>query len=128
MGNTLIRLIKICFLISLAGCTSEVNEMKYPETKKEDIQDYIFGKTIEDPYRWLEDFTSEEATEWVERQNNLTDIYLENEYQKKIKHDLEDIWITEDISITFRRGDKTFYYYDDVKQQQSVFMMKECNN
>ena len=75
MGNTLIRLIQICFLISLAGCTSEVNEMKYPETKKEDVQDYIFGKTIEDPYRWLEDFTSEEATEWVERQNNLTDIY-----------------------------------------------------
>ena len=128
MGNTLIRLIKICFLILLAGCTSEVNEMKYPETKKEDIQDYIFGKTIEDPYRWLEDFTSEEATEWVERQNNLTDIYLENEYQKKIKHDLEDIWITEDISIPFRRGDKTFYYYDDGKQQQSVFMMKDCNS
>ena len=54
----LIRLIKICFLILLTGCTSETIEMKYPETKKEDIQDLIFGKYINDPYRWLEHFTS----------------------------------------------------------------------
>ena len=124
----LIRLIKICFLILLTGCTSETIEMKYPETKKEDIQDLIFGKYIDDPYRWLEDFTSKETTDWVDRQNKLTDAFLENEYQRKIKEDLEDIWITEDISIPFRRGDRTFYYYDNGKQQQSVFMMKDCNS
>ena len=102
--------------------------MKYPETKKEETQDNIFGKSIEDPYRWLEDFTSDEATDWVKEQNELTDSLTSNKYQKNIKKELESIWITSDISIPFRRGNKTFYYFDDGRQQQAVFMVKACND
>ena len=109
------------------GCVSESIDMKYPETKKEETQDNIFGKSIEDPYRWLEDFTSEEATDWVKEQNELTDSFTSNEYQKNIKKELESIWITQDISIPFRRGNKTFYYFDDGRKQQAVFMVKACN-
>ena len=71
-----------------------------------DIEEYIFGENIEDPYRWLEDFTSKETLAWVEEQNNLTDSFITNDYQKKIKKDLEEIWITADISIPFKRGTK----------------------
>ena len=110
------------------GCVSESIDMKYPETKKEETQDNIFGKSIEDPYRWLEDFTSEEATDWVKEQNELTDSFTSNEYQKNIKKELESIWITQDISIPFRRGNKTFYYFDDGRKQQAVFMVKACND
>ena len=102
--------------------------MKYPETKKEETQDNIFGKSIEDPYRWLEDFTSEEAADWVKEQNELTDSFTSNKYQKNIKKELESIWITQDISIPFRRGNKTFYYFDDGRKQQAVFMVKACND
>ena len=87
----------------------------------------IRDSNIDDPYRWLEDFNSAEALSWVEQQNKFTDSFIQNKYQKKIKEDLEDIWITSDISIPFRRGSKTFYYFDDGNQQQSVFMMKLCN-
>jgi len=121
------RLINFYFLVILIGCVSELEEMKYPETKQDKITEEIFGKNIEDPYRWLEDFTSKDALAWVEKQNNLTDSLISNEYQKNIKKDLEDIWITSDISIPFRRGAKTFYYFDDGNQQQAVFMMKACN-
>ncbi|MDG1120309.1 MAG: S9 family peptidase, partial [SAR86 cluster bacterium] len=121
------RLINFYFLIILIGCVPELEEMKYPETKRDKITEDIFGKNIEDPYRWLEDFTSKDALAWVEKQNNLTDSLISNEYQKNIKKDLEDIWITSDISIPFRRGTKTFYYFDDGNQQQAVFMMKACN-
>ena len=110
------------------GCVSESIDMRYPETKKEETQDNIFGKSIEDPYRWLEDFTSEEATDWVKEQNELTDSFTSNEYQKNIKKELESIWITQDISIPFRRGNKTFYYFDDGRKQQAVFMVKACND
>jgi prolyl oligopeptidase len=102
--------------------------MKYPDTKKDFIQESVFGKKIDDPYRWLEDFSSEEALEWVKKQNELTDSLIANNYQKKIKADLEDVWITSDISIPIRRGNKTFYYLDDGIQQQSIFMMKQCDN
>ena len=110
------------------GCVSESIDMKYPETKKEETQDNIFGKSIEDPYRWLEDFTSEEAADWVKEQNELTDSFTSNKYQKNIKKELESIWITQDISIPFRRGNKTFYYFDDGRKQQAVFMVKACND
>ena len=128
MGIILIRVVNYLCLILLIGCVSENKQMQYPETKKDDIQEVIFGKTITDPYRWLEDFTSEEASAWVDKQNDLTNTFLENKYQRKIKKELEEIWITQDISIPFKRGDKTFYYFDDGEQQQAVFMMKACDN
>ena len=49
------RLINFYFLVILIGCVSELEEMKYPETKQDKITEEIFGKNIEDPYRWLED-------------------------------------------------------------------------
>ena len=120
-------MLKVFFLIFLVSCNAEEKEVKYPETKKNDIQENIFDRNIDDPYRWLEDFNSAEALSWVEQQNKFTDSFIQNKYQKKIKEDLEDIWITSDISIPFRRGSKTFYYFNDGNQQQSVFMMKLCN-
>ena len=46
-------------------------KISYPETRKEIVVDTIFGEEIPDPYRWLEDFESEEVQEWVEKQNKL---------------------------------------------------------
>ena len=128
MGIILIRVVNYLCLILLIGCVSENKYMQYPETKKDDIQEVIFGKTITDPYRWLEDFTSEEASAWVYKQNELTNTFLENKYQRKIKKELEEIWITEDISIPFKRGDKTFYYFNDGSFQQSKLMIKDCDS
>ena len=123
----MIRLVNLYFLIILIGCNSSVETMKYPETKKELIEESLFGKNLKDPYRWLEDFTSDEVSEWVTRQNELTDSLIANKYQNKIKEELKDIWITSDISIPFRRANKTFYYLNDGIQQQAVFMMKHCD-
>ena len=52
----MIRLVNVCFLIILIGCDSKSEEMKYPDTKKDFIQESVFGEKIDDPYRWLEDF------------------------------------------------------------------------
>ena len=123
----MIRAVSIYFLIILMGCVSESEKMEYPETKKELFEESLFSKQIDDPYRWLEDFTSKEASDWVNKQNDLTDTLITNKYQKEIKEKLEDIWVTSDISIPFRREKKTFYYFNDGIQQQAVFMMKYCD-
>ena len=114
--------------MSLIGCDPGSSEVKYPDTKREELLETIFGKEINDPYRWLEDFTSSEVKAWVEEQNEIADKFLNNPTQRKIKEDLEDIWETSDISIPFKRKDKTFYFYDDGKKQQSVFMMRDCDS
>ena len=112
----------------LIGCNQGSSEVKYPYTKQEELLETLFGRVISDPYRWLEDFTSDEVKAWVEEQNKIADQFLKNPIQRKIKKDLEEIWETSDISIPFKKEDKTFYFYDDGKKQQSVFMMKDCDS
>ena len=124
-----IKFYVLFFLVSiLNGCGEGTIKMDYPETKKLDLVETIFGETIEDPYRWLEDFTSIESREWVEKQNTLTDKFLINPHQKRIKKELEDIWVSDQISVPYKKANKTFYFLNDGKKQQSVFMVRGCDD
>ena len=63
----------ICLHIRRFGARSELN---VPETKKIEVFDEYFGNTIVDPYRWLEDGSSDETGDWVDAQNAVTFEYL----------------------------------------------------
>ena len=43
----------------------------YPETKKVDTVDVYFGEKVPDPYRWLENDTTQETSDWVKSQNRI---------------------------------------------------------
>ena len=62
----------VCLLL-LKSCASIT---EYPETRKVSQIDLLHGIEVEDPYRWLEDFTSEEVGAWVGLQNDLSQKYL----------------------------------------------------
>ncbi len=49
----------------------------YPETRRGEVLDDLHGRFIADPYRWLEDPDAPETVDWVRRQNEVTDAYLE---------------------------------------------------
>ena len=83
MNNLLPKSVAV-FLI-LAGCSNESLEISYPRSKKIDCVETIHGYEIEDQYRWLEDFTSEESKEWVDRQNKFTKKFIgKNKFKKAI--------------------------------------------
>ena len=116
-------------ILLLVGCTNEAPEISYPTSKKIDFVETIHGYEIEDRYRWLEDFTSEESKEWVERQNKFTKKYIgKNKFKKAISKDLSDAWETESISIPYKVKEKTFYYFNDGTWQQSKLMVKNCED
>ena len=116
-------------ILLLVGCTNETPEISYPTSKKIDFVETIHGYEIEDRYRWLEDFTSEESKEWVERQNKFTKKYIgKNKFKKAISKDLNDTWETESISIPYKVNEKTFYYFNDGTWQQSKLMIKDCED
>ena len=113
----------ICLLV-MQSCAS-IKE--YPVTKKVSQVDLLHGVEVEDPYRWLEDFTSEEVETWVGLQNNLSKRYLKrNKYKKRIKENLESIWVSESKSIPQIRGDAIFYFFNDGSWEQSKLMKQDC--
>ena len=119
----------VAVILLLVGCSNEPQEILYPTSKKIDFVETIHGYEIEDQYRWLEDFTSEESKEWVDRQNKFTKKFIgKNKFKKAISKNLSDIWETESISIPYKEKDKTFYYFNDGTWQQSKLMIKDCED
>ena len=77
------------------------NKPIYPITKKVPQVDSFYKVKIEDPYRWLEDFNSEEVKAWVNSQNKLTKRYVSrNKYRKEIRNNLETIWTGDSKSLS----------------------------
>lgn len=94
----------------------------YPETRQDDtvIDDY-HGTEIKDPYRWLEDDTSEETMKWVAAQNEVTNEYLDMiPFRNKIKDRLTALWDYEKIGSPFKEGDWYYFFKNDGLQNQSV--------
>ncbi|MEJ2410368.1 MAG: prolyl oligopeptidase family serine peptidase [Novosphingobium sp.] len=58
---------------------ADMTETDYPETRRGTVSETLFGETIADPYRWLENDvrTDPEVADWVARENAVTDAYLE---------------------------------------------------
>ena len=114
----------LCLLL-LKSCASIT---EYPETRKVSQIDSLHGIEVEDPYRWLEDFTSEEVGIWVELQNDLSQKYLtKNQHRKRIKENLESIWVSNSKSIPQIRGNHIFYFFNEGSWQQSKLMKQECD-
>jgi prolyl oligopeptidase len=114
LSKSIIILVFICsFLYS--------QSIDYPESKKVDQVDDYFGVKVEDPYRWLEDDTSERTKEWVEAQNQVTFTYLKQiPFREKIRQRLTEIWDYEKFGRPFKKGDSYYYYKNDGLQEQSI--------
>lgn len=46
-------------------CTAGMAQIEYPQTAKDGTVDEYFGTKVEDPYRWLENDTSQATAQWV---------------------------------------------------------------
>ena len=127
MGNSLKQ--SFAVLMLLLGCSSEPQEISYPNSQKIDFVETIHGYQIEDQYRWLEDFTSTDSQKWVEEQNDFTKKFIDkNKFKKSIAKNLKKTWETESISIPYKVNEKTFYYFNDGSWQQSKLMIKDCDD
>jgi len=122
---------KLYFLIIVSGivmmqaCMQE-EKLNYPQTKMGDVVDDYHGTQIADPYRWLEDDRSEETEAWVGEQNEVTFGYLEKiPFRNQFKQRLTEIWDYAKYSVTFKKGDRYFYFKNDGMQNQSVLYVQE---
>jgi prolyl oligopeptidase len=63
-------------LLNLAASAQAQTPWKYPPTRTVDASDTYFGKTYQDPYRWLEALKDQEAEGWFKAQADLADEVL----------------------------------------------------
>ncbi len=120
----------ICSLSALT-LSAQKSDMKinYPKTKKVDTVDVYHGINVQDPYRWLEDDRSAETNLWVDKQNEITNYYLDQiPFRDKIKAKMEKLWNYERISNPVKHGDYSYYYKNDGLQNQSVLYRSDKNN
>ena len=120
------------FLIAAIGLLSCKEEKKpddtliYPESRKDNVVDNYFGTKIADPYRWLENDTSQETADWVLRQNEVTYSYLEKiPYRTEIRDRLESLVNYERYGAPITAGEYILYYKNDGLQNQSVIYRKK---
>jgi prolyl oligopeptidase len=111
-------------LVSSASMIGQ-QSLTYPNTKKVDHVDTYHGVKVPDPYRWLEDDTSEETAAWVEAENKVTFPYLEKiPFRKQFLDRVTQVSNYERFSAPSRRGPYFFYSRNSGLQNQSVLYIQ----
>ncbi|MBX2992482.1 MAG: S9 family peptidase [Bacteroidetes bacterium] len=113
-------------VLSVLAAGSFAQPLQYPPSEKGDVTDSYFGVKVPDPYRWLEDDTSQAVAGWVARQNEVTFEYLSRiPFREKLKNRLEQIFNYPKYSTPVRKGKYYVFSKNDGLQNQAVYYIQE---
>lgn len=97
----------------------------YPATRRVNHVDTIHGTAIADPYRWLENDRDPEVEAWAVKQADVAERYLARiPYRAALLDRLDRVNNYERISKPWRRGNLTFFYRNDGRQNHSVLYVQ----
>ncbi|XP_055640781.1 prolyl endopeptidase-like [Toxorhynchites rutilus septentrionalis] len=99
----------------------------YPEARRdESIIEEFHGVKVSDPYRWLEDPDSEETRAYVEKQNQISQTFLERcpEWDK-LNENLTKRWNYPKYSCPFKNGDRYAFQKNTGLQNQDVLYIQD---
>jgi prolyl oligopeptidase len=84
----------------------------------------LHGRSIADPYRWLEDPDSAETADWVKRQNEFTAGYLESLRDRAWFLDtMHQVMRQPRAGVPFKRAGHDFVSRNDGTQNQDVIFV-----
>ena len=105
----------------LAATLLHAQQLHYPKAVKDGTVDNYFGETVADPYRWLENDTSQQTAAWVEAENRVTNAYLQRiPFRRKLLGRLTELTNYEKIGAPRKRHGKWYFYKNDGLQNQYV--------
>jgi len=100
---------------------STAQKPQYPPAKQLQLSEVIHDTIIDDPYRWLENYSAPEVTEWVRLQNQLTESYIKSiPFHEKLNNRLTDLWSYERRSAPGLKGGWYYYYKNDGQNNHDV--------
>lgn len=102
--------------------------LAYPETDRGEVVETIFGETIADPYRWLENDVrhDESVARWVDAQNDLSRRYLDGLAQRDwFEGQIRKLFDYERFGLPRKAGGRYFYTRNSgLLNQAQLFMRK----
>jgi len=118
------------FLISVAtpAHADEMTTLSYPDTRRDEVVEEIFGEKVADPYRWLEQDVrhSPEVADWVKRQNEVTDAYLAQLPARDwFRRRIAQLTDYERFGLPVKAGERYFYTRNSGLQNQSPLYVRE---
>jgi prolyl oligopeptidase len=123
---------KIIFSITILLSVSAIlngQSIQYPITKTVEQTDNYFGTQINDPYRWLENDTSEATKAWVKEENSVTHEYLSKiPFKDKIRSRLTELWNYPKYGAPRKIGEWFVFSKNDGLQNQSVLYVQKGLN
>jgi len=114
--------------LAIPAQAQDMTAPDYPETRRGDVVETLFGEEIADPYRWLEEDVrkSEDVADWVERENAVTDAYLDKLPARDwFKQRIGELYDFERFSTPVKKGGRYFYTRNSGLQNQSPLYVRE---
>ena len=113
-------------MATIATNCAMAQSISYPKAEKDGTVDNYFGTQVADPYRWLENDTSQQTAAWVEAENKVTNAYLQKiPNRKKLLKRLTEVSNYEKVGAPFKRHGKWYFYKNNGLQNQSVLYVMD---
>ncbi|KAI8927313.1 prolyl oligopeptidase [Entophlyctis helioformis] len=98
-----------------------MSSFAYPAVRRSDHVDILHGRSVPDPYRWLEDPDSAETKAFVESQNKVTQAFIaKSAARESIKTKYTALNNYEKNGTPMRAGDAYYFFHNSGLQAQSV--------
>ncbi|MCD8510173.1 MAG: prolyl oligopeptidase family serine peptidase [Bacillus sp. (in: Bacteria)] len=95
--------------------------------KKSDIIEDFHGTQVADPYRWLEDTTSEDSIQWGKEMALQCQNYFADTNGEEDRSRLTELWNYPKFFVPQKVKDQLFYQKNDGLQNQAVLYRKDGN-
>lgn len=99
--------------------------IEYPETRRDDTVDHYHGRSIHDPYRWMEELDSADVRGWIERQNEATGRYLDTlPLRPHLRERITALWNYPKVSLPQVEEGRLFYQKNTGLQKQAAIYVR----
>jgi prolyl oligopeptidase len=97
--------------------------LRYPDAPRLDIADEIFGHTVRDPYRWLEDADSGQTRGWLAAQDDLFGAHMAAlPGRDALAGRLAELMRAGSVSAPVWRGERQFFLRREPGQDHAVLL------
>ena len=97
-----------------------------PDSRRGDDADEIFGVRVADPYRWLEDASTDEVQAWMDAQDNHARAYLHGiDGRQELFDRFTQLFYYDAVSPPIERGGRLFYTRKHADKEKNIVYWRE---